>query len=134
MITAATVPSWMTAEYAAPGSDHPSSSGMKRRWAVELIGRNSVIPWITPRTIASSKLIENAPGVTSGAQLPRVEVLLLLGGRGVELDAHRLQLQAGDLLVHFRGHRVALPLQLGVVLHHPLSSQRLVGEGHVHHR
>jgi len=66
MITAATVPSWMTAENAAPGSHHPNSSGAIRRWAVELIGRNSVIPWTMPRTIASTQLNLLSPTLQAG--------------------------------------------------------------------
>jgi hypothetical protein len=49
---AAKVPHWMTAVKAAPGSSQPSSSGMTRRWAVLLMGRNSVSPWMIPRTTA----------------------------------------------------------------------------------
>ena len=50
--TAATVPSWMIASNAAPGSGQPSSAGTMRRCAVELMGRNSVMPWTSPRTTA----------------------------------------------------------------------------------
>ena len=48
------VPSWITAVKAAPGSSQPASAGTIRRWPLEEIGRNSVSPWTTPRTSASS--------------------------------------------------------------------------------
>src|SRR5215831_921220 len=139
MITAATVPSWITAENAAPGSCQPNNSGAMRRWAVELMGRNSVIPCTIPRTTASSQLMSRptislAQSNSSGADLPRVEILLLLRGQGVEPHAHRLQFEPGDLLVDVVGHRVHLALQLVVVLDHPLAAERLIGEGHIHHR
>src|SRR5215472_18674415 len=137
MITAATVPSWITAENAAPGSCQPNNSGAMRRWAVELMGRNSVIPCTIPRTTASSQLMSRATYrwlSPSGTHLPRVEILLLLGGQGIEPHAHRLQFEPGDLLVDVAGHRVHLLLQLVVVLDHPLAAERLIGEGHVHHR
>ena len=55
--TAASVPIWITAENAAPGSCHPNSAGTIRKCAVLLIGKNSVSPCTTARTIASSKLM-----------------------------------------------------------------------------
>src|SRR6266851_3205258 len=137
MITAATVPSWITAEKAAPGSDQPSSSGTMRRWAVELIGRNSVSPCTMPRTTASSQLM-SGPSILAGRLLgthfPGVQILLLLGSEGIYLHAHRLQLEPGDVLVDVLGDRVDPPFQLGVVFYHPLAAERLIGEGHVHHR
>ena len=42
----------MTAVNAAPGSPQPNSSGKIRRCALLEIGRNSVSPWMTPRTTA----------------------------------------------------------------------------------
>ena len=47
----------MTAVNAAPGSPQPKSSGKIRRWALLEIGRNSVSPWITPRTTALRRSI-----------------------------------------------------------------------------
>src|SRR4051794_748037 len=47
------VPSWTTAVKAAPGSSQPRKAGTMRRWAVLEIGRNSVSPCVTPRTISS---------------------------------------------------------------------------------
>jgi hypothetical protein len=38
---------------------------MTRRWAVLLIGRNSVSPWMMPRTIASSSVMGTS-GVREG--------------------------------------------------------------------
>ena len=45
MSTASSVPIWITAVNAAPGSPQPSISGKIRRWALLEIGRNSVSPW-----------------------------------------------------------------------------------------
>src|SRR5229473_2085247 len=53
MIAATSVPNWMTADAAAPGSPHPRTDGTISRCAVELMGMNSVRPWTRPRTIAS---------------------------------------------------------------------------------
>jgi hypothetical protein len=52
MSTASSVPIWMTAVNAAPGSPQPNISGRIRRCALLEIGRNSVSPWIVPRTTA----------------------------------------------------------------------------------
>src|ERR1041385_5508106 len=51
MSTAASVPSWQTAENAAPGSSQPSNAGTMRRCALDEIGRNSVSPCTIPRMI-----------------------------------------------------------------------------------
>ena len=48
MSTASSVPIWMTAVNAAPGSPQPNSSGKIRRCALLEIGRNSVSPWMMP--------------------------------------------------------------------------------------
>ena len=53
--TASSVPIWITAVYAAPGSSQPKNFGKIARWALLEIGRNSVSPWITPRTTARRK-------------------------------------------------------------------------------
>ncbi len=50
--TASSVPIWITAVKAAPGSSHPKNSGKIRRCALLEIGRNSVRPWRTPRKMA----------------------------------------------------------------------------------
>ena len=52
MSTASSVPIWITAVNAAPGSPQPKSSGKIRRWALLEIGRNSVRPWMVPSTTA----------------------------------------------------------------------------------
>ncbi len=52
MSTASSVPIWITAVNAAPGSPQPNHSGKIRRWALLEIGRNSVSPWMSPRTTA----------------------------------------------------------------------------------
>ena len=54
--TAASVPSWVTAVNAAPGSSQPSSAGTIRWCALEEIGRNSVSPCTIPKTMASIRL------------------------------------------------------------------------------
>src|SRR5690606_19407157 len=51
------VPIWMTAVKAAPGSPQPKSSGKIRRWALLEIGRNSVNPCRIPSTTALRKSI-----------------------------------------------------------------------------
>src|SRR5438552_16923697 len=53
MTAASHVPNWMTADAAAPGSPQPRRTGTISRWAVELMGMNSVRPWTRPRTRAS---------------------------------------------------------------------------------
>src|SRR5205814_1587259 len=47
----------------------------------------------------------------SGAFVPRGEVLRLLLAELVDRDAHRLELQAGDLLVDLHRHRIDLVLE-----------------------
>jgi hypothetical protein len=44
-----------------PGSCQPNSSGVMRRWAVELMGRNSVMPWTRPRTTARRRPMGERP-------------------------------------------------------------------------
>ena len=51
-ITAASVPSCRTAVNGAPGSSQPAIAGTMRRWAVDEIGKNSVMPWTNPRIAA----------------------------------------------------------------------------------
>ena len=55
--TATSVPICSTAENAAPGSFQPNSAGTMRRWAVLLIGMNSVSPCTIARTMISSQLM-----------------------------------------------------------------------------
>ena len=43
-----TLPSWIIAETEEPGSSIPKRSEMTFKWAVLLIGINSVNPWIRP--------------------------------------------------------------------------------------
>src|SRR5687768_16879355 len=52
MRTASSVPIWITAVNAAPGSPQPNSSGKIRRCALLEMGRNSVTPWRVPSTTA----------------------------------------------------------------------------------
>ena len=60
--TASRVPSWITAEKAAPGSSQPSNSGTIRKWAVLLIGKNSVSPCTSPKIEASNQVIQPSLG------------------------------------------------------------------------
>ena len=59
--TAATVPSWMMASNAAPGSGQSSNAGTMRRCAVELMGKNSVMPWTSTRTTARRRPMKSGP-------------------------------------------------------------------------
>ena len=45
---AKTLPSWIIAEIVEPGSSSPKRTDTTLRWAVLLIGTNSVNPWIKP--------------------------------------------------------------------------------------
>src|ERR671936_1696942 len=69
-----------------------------------------------------------------GSFVPRGQVARLLLGELVDLDAHRLQLQAGDLAVDLLRHWVDPPLELCCIPDRPLGREGLVCEGHVHHR
>src|SRR5262249_24604777 len=69
----------------------------------------------------------------SGSLVPGSEVLRLLVGQGVDLDAQRRELEPRDLGVDLARHRVDVALQAGRVVDHVLGGERLVGEGHVHH-
>src|ERR671925_175605 len=53
----------------------------------------------------------------SGAFVPRGEIFRLLFRELVDLDAHRVELEPGDLLVDPCRHRVDLALELAGVLH-----------------
>ena len=76
MSTASSVPIWMTAVNAAPGSPQPNSSGKIRRCAELEIGRNSVSPWSRPRKTALRKSSTCAPGHSSGSLVAgRVQTL-----------------------------------------------------------
>ena len=46
--TAKTLPIWMIADTEGPGSSIPNKRDITFRWAVLLIGINSVNPWIKP--------------------------------------------------------------------------------------
>src|SRR5258707_4753424 len=65
---------------------------------------------------------------------PARQVVFLLDGQPVDLDAHGLELHLGDLFIKRFRHRIDLFLERGVILHHVLGGQRLVGETHIHHR
>ncbi len=68
MSTASSVPIWITAVNAAPGSPHPNSSGKIRRCALLEIGRNSVRPWMMPSTTALRRSV--TAGQPTGASVP----------------------------------------------------------------
>src|ERR1051325_11730449 len=115
MRTAKRVPQWRATSKARPGSSHPSTQGTRMRWALEEMGKNSARPWTMPRTMAwwiGMGEVQLRPF------LPRCKVLLLLGRELVDLDAHRLQLEARGLAIDLLGHRVHLLLQLLAVLRH----------------
>src|SRR4029453_2702555 len=57
MSTAASVPSWVTAVNDAPDTMSKKIADVIRRCADEETGRNSVRPWTTPRTMASTQVI-----------------------------------------------------------------------------
>src|SRR3954464_7012118 len=69
----------------------------------------------------------------SGALVPGGEVVGLLLRELVDLDAHRLELETGDLLVDLRRHGVDLAVELARVLRRVLEREGLVREGNVHH-
>src|SRR5438067_2462622 len=128
--TANSVPQWSATSKARPGSSHPSTQGTRMRWALEEMGKNSARPWTMPRMMAwwiGMREVQLRPF------LPRCKVLLLLGRELVDPDAHRLELEPGDLAIDLRRHRIHLLLQLLAVLRHVLGGERLVGEAHVHH-
>ena len=64
--------------------------------------------------------------------VPRGEVEGLLLREHVDLDAHRLELQPGDLLVDVLRDVVDPPLERRGIPDDPLGRERLVREGHVH--
>src|SRR3954467_6714163 len=130
MRTAKSVPQCSATSKARPGSSQPSTQGTRMRWALEEMGKNSARPWTMPRTMAwwiGMREVQLRPF------LPRCKVLLLLGRELVDLDAHGLELEPGDLAIDLGGNRVHLLLELLAVLRHVLGGERLVGEAHVHH-
>ena len=59
---AKTLPSWTVADKEGPGSSKPKKRDITFKWAVLLIGMNSVNPWINPYKINfkySNKLLNN---------------------------------------------------------------------------
>ena len=67
MITAVSVPSWVIAVNAEPGSTPPKNWPTIDWWALEEIGRNSVSPCTMPSTSASSQPIATSPCLTRPA-------------------------------------------------------------------
>ncbi len=59
--------------------------------------------------------------------------MLLLGRQLINLEAHGIELELGDLLVEVLWNGVDLRLQVLRGLHHVLSGERLIGEAHIHH-
>src|SRR5258708_5812785 len=74
------------------------------------------------------------PTTILGSFRPTRQILLLLRREAVDLDAHGLELQLGDMLVQVLRYRVNALFQRRVVLHHVVGGKRLVGEAHVHDR
>src|SRR3954468_20736209 len=108
-----------------------SSSG-RRRWSSRTTRLSS------RRTISSGRR-STAPPAKRGlmwpglrALVPRSQVLRLLLGELVDLDAHGLELEAGDLTIDVLRHDVDLRLELIGVRHDELCRKGLVGEAHVH--
>src|SRR2546423_1650137 len=68
----------------------------------------------------------------SGPLVPGGQVFRLLLGELIDGDTERLELEARDLGVDLRRHRVDLALERAGVRDRPLSRESLVREGHVH--
>src|SRR6476661_3595018 len=85
MSTASSVPIWITAVNAAPGSPQPNSSGKIRRCALLEIGRNSVSPWMTPRTTALRRSItgREPTGASRAVRAPPVATLTTMQQRSL---------------------------------------------------
>src|SRR3954469_7475134 len=75
-----------------------------------------------------------AATVGSGALVPGREVLFLLRRQRIDVDSHRLYLQAGDFLGHLGRYGIDLVLERRRVLDRVLGRERLIREAHVHHR
>src|SRR5919108_5308547 len=87
----------------------------------------------TSRTTGGARLTGSARTFPRlGAVAPGGQVGGLLARQLVDGDAHRQQLEPGDLEVDLARHHVDLALERGALLHHELGRQRLVGEAHVH--
>src|SRR4051812_5194862 len=87
----------------------------------------------TPRRDSPSRPAQGLSlAIALGPLVPRGQVLRLLLGQLVDLDAHRLELQARDLLVDLLGHDVHLPLEAARILDRVLGGEGLVRERHVH--
>src|SRR4051812_31041462 len=120
------------------------SGSSYRTWPAEtmllrphrLIAQSLLLPGEAERDTAGSSYrpcsLERCPE-RSGALVPRGEVVGLLLRELVDLDAHRLELETGDLLVDLRRHGVDLAVELARVLRRVLEREGLVREGHVHH-
>src|SRR5579883_936875 len=68
-MTAARLASCIAAEKAEPGSCHPNKPGTMRKWAVLLIGSNSVMPWTIPKTMTFNQPNSTKPKSTSLEQV-----------------------------------------------------------------
>ena len=60
-MTATMLPSWITAVADTPGSSQPARAGTTFRWAVLLMGKNSVSPCTTPNT-TFRQMASKSPG------------------------------------------------------------------------
>src|SRR5688572_23777013 len=88
----------------------------------------------TTKAIGCGRPMREARGLELCAVTPGGEVGFLLARERIDLDAHRGELEAGDLEVDVPRDHVHLPFQRGALLDHVLRGERLVGEAHVHHR
>ena len=85
-MTAPSVPTWTATSISRPWSCHPVSWGMRMRCPDELIGRNSVIPWISAITASCMSVIRapdprplcGAPGMEYGL----VYIMVRIGAIG----------------------------------------------------
>ncbi len=67
------------------------------------------------------------------AFFPGVDVLVLLGRKGVDRHSESVQLEARDLTVDVKRHIVDVGIEVLGVLDHVFRGQRLICEAHVHH-
>src|SRR3954468_21770290 len=121
-----------------PSSSSPKSSptGPTTRTSVNMLAASekwtAEPPSIRSRSPKGVRTESNATDPTtssmrrSGPLVPGGQVLLLERGQLVDVDAHGLELQAGDLLVDVLRHDVDLALELVRVLRDVLGAQRLV--------
>ena len=89
---------------------------------------------ITDHNIIDVKRIKNLKDIAGDdiTIFPGIEVMLLLRGQGIYLNAHGSQLNACDFLVHIFRYGVNFVFQFLRMTHHVGGAQGLVGKAHVH--